>query len=175
MFMTEDRIRLAELKDAELLPGIERSAGERFRQIPELAWIADGDDLPVEHHLRLIPQRASWVVVDKQDHPIAFLSAEVLVKELHIWEVSVRLDRQGTGIGRKLIQQAIQEAKVRGLAAVTLTTFRHVTWNETFYARLGFKTVNNQEAGDRLNQILRSEIERGFPAERRCAMRLTIR
>jgi GNAT superfamily N-acetyltransferase len=175
MFMTEVGIRLAELKDAELLPGIERSAGERFRQIPELAWIADGDDLPVEHHLRLIPQRTCWVVVDKQDHPIAFLSAEVLVEELHIWEVSVRLDRQGAGIGRKLIQHAIQEAKVRGLAAVTLTTFRRVTWNEPFYARLGFKTLSNQEAGDRLNQILRSEIKRGFPAERRCAMRLTVR
>lgn len=173
--MTEDCIRLAEIKDAGLLPVIERSAGERFRQIPELAWIADGDDLPIEHHLRLIAQRTSWVFVDPQDRPIAFLSAEVLAEELHIWEVSVRLERQGAGIGRKLIQQAIQEAKVRGCAAITLTTFRHVTWNEPFYARLGFKTLDNQEAGDRLNQILRSEIKRGFPAERRCAMRLAIR
>jgi hypothetical protein len=49
--IARDVIRLAEIRDAELLPGIERSAGERFRLIPELAWIADGDDLPVEHHL----------------------------------------------------------------------------------------------------------------------------
>jgi GNAT superfamily N-acetyltransferase len=93
----------------------------------------------------LIPQRTSWVVVDKQDHPIAFLRAEVLSEELHIWEMSVRLERQGAGIGRKLIQQAIEEAKVLGLAAVTLTTFHNVTWNEQFYARLGFKTIDNRE------------------------------
>jgi GNAT superfamily N-acetyltransferase len=172
--MTNDVIRVAEIKDAELLPGIERSAGERFRQIPELAWIADGDDLPVEHHLRLIPQRTSWVAVDKQDRPIAFLSAEVLSEALHIWEVSVRFEHQRAGIGRKLISHAIQEAKVRGLAAVTLTTFRNVSWNEQFYSRLGFKTLDSREAGDRHNQILQAEIERGFPAERRCAMRLAI-
>jgi GNAT superfamily N-acetyltransferase len=123
----------------------------------------------------LIPQRTSWVVVDKQDHPIAFLSAEVLSEELHSWEVSVRLERQGAGMGRKLIQQAIEEAKVLGLAEVTLTTFRNVTWNEQFYARLGFKTVDDREAGDRLHQVLHAEIERGFPAESRCAMRLAIR
>jgi len=173
--MTKDNIRLAEIKDAELLPDIERSAGGRFRQIPELAWIADGEDLPIEHHLRVIPQRTSWVAVHEQDDPIAFLSAEILSGELHIWELSVRLDRQGKGIGRRLIQQAIQEAKVRGLAAVTLTTFRNVIWNEQFYARLGFKTLDGTEAGERLNQTLRAEIDRGFPAERRCAMRLSIR
>jgi radical SAM protein with 4Fe4S-binding SPASM domain len=173
--IARDVIRLAETGDAELLPGIERSAGERFRLIPELAWIADGDDLPVEHHLRLIPQHTCWVAVDELDCPIAFLSAEVLSEELHIWEISVRLERQRAGIGRKLIHHAIQEAKARGLAAVTLTTFRKVSWNEQFYTRLGFKTLDSREAGDRLNQILRAEIERGFPPERRCAMRLDIR
>jgi radical SAM protein with 4Fe4S-binding SPASM domain len=173
--IARDVIRLAEPGDAELLPGIERSAGERFRLIPELAWIADGDDLPVEHHLRLIPQHTCWVAVDKLDRPIAFLSAEVLSEELHIWEISVRLEHQRAGIGRKLINHAIQEAKARGLAAVTLTTFRNVSWNEQFYTRLGFKTLDSREAGDRLSQILRAEIERGFPPERRCAMRLDIR
>jgi len=173
--MQQDTIRLAEIKDAVLLPAVERSAGERFRQIPDLAWLADGDDLPVEHHLRLIPQRTCWVAVDEKDHPIAFLSAEVLSDELHIWDVSVRLERQGEGIGRRLIDQAIQEGKTRGLAAVTLTTFRDVTWNEQFYRRLGFKTLQTSESGDRLRQILCAEIERGFPPERRCAMRLAVR
>ncbi len=35
------RIRTSRDEDAALLPAIERSAGESFRLLPELAWIAD--------------------------------------------------------------------------------------------------------------------------------------
>ena len=173
--MTQDTIRLAGLEDAEALPAIERSAGEAFRRIPELAWIADGDDLPVERHRQWIEQGTCWIALDEQNHPIGFLSAEVFSRELHIWELSVRQEQQGRGLGRRLIQRAIEEAKVRGLAAVTLTTFRDITWNEPFYARLGFRTLDNEEAGSRLTAALRREVDHGMPRERRCAMRLAIR
>jgi len=173
-FMTQDHIRRAEIRDAEALPHIERSAGQAFRQIPELAWIADDDDLPVERHRELIGRGACWVAVDQLDHPIGFLSAEVLSGDLHIWELSVRLDRQRAGLGGRLVQHAIEDAKSRCLAAVTLTTFRGVAWNEPFYARLGFKTLDKHEVGRRIDEVLRAEIEHGLPEQSRCAMRLPI-
>ncbi len=167
-------IRGAIIDDAETLPRIERSAGQAFRQIPGLAWIADDDDLPAEWHRRMIAKGASWVAVDCQAGPVGFLSAEILHDEMHIWELAVLREWQRAGLGRRLVQHAIDDAQSRRLAAVTLTTFRHVTWNELFYARMGFVTVRKSEAGRRLEDVLRAEISRGMPEDRRCAMRLAI-
>ena len=44
-------IRPAIETDADLLPEIERSSGELFRQIPALAWIADDGVQSVARHL----------------------------------------------------------------------------------------------------------------------------
>jgi ribosomal protein S18 acetylase RimI-like enzyme len=167
-------IRLAQDQDATFLPDLEQSAGEAFRTIPALAWIADEDNLSVERYRELIAQGTSWVAVDAQDQPIGFLSAEILTDALHIWELAVRLDQQRSGHGRALIGKAIEVAQARGLAAVTLTTFRGVAWNEILYQRLGFQTLTPMEAGERLHGILLGEAERGLPPDQRCAMRLAL-
>ena len=166
-------IRIAEDWDAEALPDIERWAGQVFREIPELAWIADDEDLTVERHRELIAKGTSWVAVDHEDRPFAFLSTEIQDRELHIWEFSVCRDRQGLGIRRALLEKAIEDAKMRGLLAVTLTTFRDVIWKELFYKKLGFQTLD-QETGERLRGLLRREVERGLPESKRCAMRLVL-
>src|SRR5262249_26802767 len=105
-------IRPARDDDAQALPAIERSAGQLFREIADLAWIADGDDLTVERHRELIAKGTSFVAVDHDDRPVAFLSAEVQTNELHIWELSVRHDRQASGIGRALMEKAIDVARM---------------------------------------------------------------
>ena len=120
--MSNDNIRREEIRDAEVLPDIERSAGQAFRQIPNLAWIASEDDLSVEWHRRVIVLGTSWVAVDQQYDPIGFLSAEILSRELHIWEISVLLRRQRAGLGRLLIQRSIDDAESRSLTAIALTT-----------------------------------------------------
>jgi GNAT superfamily N-acetyltransferase len=170
--MIEINIRQASSKDAEILPEIENSAGQAFRQVPELAWFADGADLPTEWHQRVIAQGTCWVAVDALDRPIGFLSAEVFSNELHIWELSVLYERQRAGLGRHLVQRSIDHAKSRYLSAITLTTFRDVPWNELFYMRLGFITLQEGETGQHLTHVLQAEIERGWPSHRRCAMRL---
>jgi GNAT superfamily N-acetyltransferase len=172
-------IRPAREDDAELLPDIEQSTGEAFRAIPELAWLADGDNASPEQHRSLIAQGACWVAVDTDDQPVGLLNAVIENagmegKTLHIWELDVRLDWQGRGIGSALLQQAIEQARRYGLAGVTLTTFRHVAWNAPFYRKSGFRVLEADETGDRLAALLRDEAERGFPAARRCAMRLDL-
>ena len=47
-------VRPARAEDAEALPQIEQSAGESFLAIPELAWLADGDNISAERHRVLI-------------------------------------------------------------------------------------------------------------------------
>jgi hypothetical protein len=76
-------------------------------------------------------------------------------------------------VGRALLDGAVAFARSRDLVAVTLTTFRDVTWNQGFYTRRGFTTV--APVGDEpLAVILRDEAQHGLPPERRCAMRLAL-
>ncbi|TGS57679.1 GNAT family N-acetyltransferase, partial [Mesorhizobium sp. M3A.F.Ca.ET.201.01.1.1] len=93
---------------------------------------------------------------------------------LHIWELDVRLDRQGSGIGRALIERAIEDAKRRGLSTVTLTTFRDVAWNAPFYRKFGFRVLEGAEIDERLASLLGDEVEHGMPSDQRCAMRLDL-
>jgi hypothetical protein len=43
-------IRPAIAADAALLPEVERSAGESFRSIPDLAWLADDEVTTPDDH-----------------------------------------------------------------------------------------------------------------------------
>ncbi|BAV50516.1 N-acetyltransferase GCN5 [Mesorhizobium sp. 113-1-2] len=167
-------IRIAQDADAEALPDIEQSAGEAYREIAELAWIADDDNQTVERHRELIAKGTCWVAVGHDDRPVAFLSAEIQDDTLHVWELAVRLERQRWGIGRALLENAITDAGGRGLVALSLTTFRDVIWNAPFYQKLGFQMLDDAQAGEWLRQVLRREVEHGMPASRRCAMRLVL-
>lgn len=160
--------------DAPYLPDIEQSAGERFRDIADLAWVADGDNLPEARHLELMAGGACRVAEAEGGRLVAFLSAEQAGDCLHIWELAVVYDRQGQGIGRALMAQAINDAKARRLAAMTLSTFRDVPWNDAMYRRMGFSTLAPDELDLRLTAILDREIASGLPPERRCAMRLQL-
>jgi GNAT superfamily N-acetyltransferase len=163
-------IRAATAGDAAGLPDVERAAGTTFRNLPDLAWIADGDPMGATDHLRFIAQGTSWVA-EEDGRAIGFLAAERAGPELHIVELSVRPEHQGHGVGRRLIAAALAEADNAGLTAVTLTTFRDVPWNAPFYARVGFKEVPPGALSSRLAAATAQESARGLPAERRCAMR----
>jgi GNAT superfamily N-acetyltransferase len=168
--MTSVTIRLAEPTDAAYFPAIEQSAGETFRTIEDLAWIADSENLTDPHYAELIGCGASWVAFTQNGQLIGFLCAEIMEHELHIHELAIVFDFQRQGIGRQLLETAVAWAIDRDLAGVTLTTFRGVAWNEHFYARAGFETLSENRAGPRLAAIMKFEIARGLPADRRCAM-----
>lgn len=167
-------IRPAVAADCHELPAVELSAAESFRAAPGLEWLADdGEFKPVDVHRRRVDEGTSWVA-ELDGEPVGFLCAEIFGRELHVWELAVRQDRQGRGLGRRLIAAAVDDARRRGLDAITLSTFREVPWNEPFYARLGFVRIDDVSGEPRLAAILRSEIEQGLPGERRCAMRLAL-
>jgi ribosomal protein S18 acetylase RimI-like enzyme len=166
------RLRKAQQADAGFFPELEQSAGLSFREYPELAWLADADNLPAERYLEIIGEGWSWVAEDMLSVPVAFVAATLEGAELHIWELNVRMECQRRGIGRRLLQHFIAEAAVARIAAITLTTFRDVPWNAPFYGSRGFDVAKKPDP--RLAGLLVAEVGKGLPAARRCAMRRRI-
>lgn len=164
-------VRPASDCDVPLLPEIERSSGEIFRQSPGLQWIAHDDVQSEEQHRVLIADGVAFVAELQGYGVAAFLNGEVMPDALHIWQMAVHRDQQGRGIGRKLIEATQQFATDHGINALTLTTFREVPWNEPFYQRLGFITLGYEDLGPRLRAVLDAEGQAGLPTAQRCAMR----
>ena len=161
-------IRPTRPAEAPLLPAIERSAARSFLTIEGLEWLADHAVLSVEEHLAFIANGLSWVATDDADQPLGFLCASVQDGALHIEELSVHRDRQGQGLGRRLIAHAEARARATGLGGLTLTTFEDVPWNAPFYARLGFERLQDDRQTAFLRQQLAHEQAIGLPG--RCAM-----
>ncbi|HAS1153925.1 TPA: GNAT family N-acetyltransferase [Enterobacter cloacae] len=157
--------------DVTALPAIERAAGQRFRDYPELAWLAEGDVISAEQHLDYAERGLSWLAL-ANDQPVGFILAETHVSSLFILELSVHLDWQGKGIGRRLIACVADQARKRGLASLTLTTFRDVPWNAPFYARLGFEMITTLTP--ELREKREEETAHGLAYDARCAMRLPL-
>jgi ribosomal protein S18 acetylase RimI-like enzyme len=165
-------IRKARPEDAAVLPAVEQSAGELFRTLPDLAWIADDQNQPAEAYLPLIANGTVWVAEDAAAGLVGLIMCERFGDELHVWELAVAGGQQGRGIGRALLDAAVTFAREAGLRSVTLTTFRHVAWNAPFYARHGFVEIAREAMDARLAEDVRLEEERGLP--NRCAMRLEV-
>lgn len=157
--------------DVTALPAIERAAGERFRDYPELAWLAEGEVISAEQHLDYAERGLSWLAL-ANDQPVGFILAELHVSSLFIVEISVHLDWQGKGIGRRLIACVADQARKRGLASLTLTTFRDVPWNAPFYARLGFEMITTLTP--ELREKREEETAHGLAYDARCVMRLPL-
>ncbi|MCK7147667.1 GNAT family N-acetyltransferase [Enterobacter bugandensis] len=165
------RIRPTTLSDVAALSAIERAAAGRFRDIPELAWLADGEVIPAEQHLDYAERGLSWLAL-ANDQPVGFVLAEAHPSSLFIVELSVDLDWQGKGIGRQLIACVADCARKRGLTALTLTTFRDVPWNAPFYARLGFEMMTRLTP--ELREKREEETAHDLAYDSRCAMRLPL-
>ncbi|MHC0430614.1 GNAT family N-acetyltransferase [Streptomyces sp. O3] len=167
------RIRPATAAELPLLQGIERAAGTPFRDVG-MADVADDD--PPELALLDVFRRAgrAWVAVDRSAEPgvpLAYLIAEPVDGALHIEQVSVHPDAARRGVGRALIAYAAERARAEGLTALTLTTFADVPWNAPYYARLGFRTVDEAELTTGLRKIRAQEAEHGLDRWPRVCMR----
>ena len=164
-------VRPAHEGDISILPEIERSSSVLFRQWPGLEWIADDDVQSEEQHRRLIANGVAFVAEMKGHGVVAFLNGETTSDALHVWQIAVHREQQGRGIGRHLLAAAQHFATDHGINALTLTTFKQVPWNEPYYHRLGFITLDRDEIGPWLQAVLDAEERAGLPAAKRCAMR----
>jgi len=166
-------IRTAHRRDLPFLQDIERAAGEPFRALG-MASIADDDPPPLDVLEDYRSAGRAWVTVDADDHPVAYLIAAPVDGAAHIEQVTVHPSAARRGLGRDLIDHLAAWAVGQGLEALTLTTFRHVPWNAPYYARLGFRVLDDAELTDGLRKIRASEAEHGLDRWPRVCMRREI-
>lgn len=169
--VTQDfSIVFAAEQDTQEFPAVERSAGELFRSIPSLAWIADDTVMSPAEHNRCLKNGLVLAARDERGSSVGFLTAEMFGSCIHIWVIAVMHSAQGRGIGKRLIESAVSLGAAREMSAVTLTTFRNVPWNRPFYERVGFRVIEPLELDRRLRAVLQAEAEHGIPVDERCAM-----
>jgi GNAT superfamily N-acetyltransferase len=166
-------IRLARADDLDKLAAVERSAASIFRSVG-LAWLADGDTMDGAALTQLCEDGTLWVAVDDGDRPVGFLAAHELDGCFYIAEVSVGQSHQRQGVGARLIDAAVLHARRAGFGAISLTTYRDLSWNGPFYARLGFMEIDSAEAGPGHWKKLQAETEAGHDPTRRCIMAMRL-
>lgn len=164
------RIRAARYGDLAVLRDIERAAGSWFREIgmPE---IADDEPLSLDELARYQEDNRAWVAADAADVPVAYLIADVVDGDLHVEQVSVHPRAARRGIGRTLLDHAAAAAAGRGLRGLTLTTFAEVPWNAPYYARCGFRVLDDSELSPGMRAVREREVAHGLHRWPRVYMR----
>jgi ribosomal protein S18 acetylase RimI-like enzyme len=157
-------IRPATGADLPLLREIEGAAGECFRDVgmPE---IADDEPFPVPVLERFRAAGRAWVAVDVTDRPVGYLLAEPVDGAVHVEQVSVHPSHARRGVGRALLDE------VAPASPLTLTTFADVPWNAPYYARLGFRVLQESEWTPGLRAIRAREAAIGLDRWPRVCMR----
>jgi predicted N-acetyltransferase YhbS len=129
------KIRNGRRDEVELMRDVERSAGERFRQV-----MKDIADAEVTSATKLADRAANGrlFVAEDGEKLIGFAIFSAVDGHCYLEEVSVASSHAGQRIGSKLIAAVEDAGRKLGLAWITLSTFRDIPWNGPYYARLGF-------------------------------------
>src|SRR6478609_3522452 len=96
-------VRAARSEDASTLREIQRRAGEWFRSADDLS---ENEPPPVAKFVGYASVGRCWLAFDDDDTPIGFVLIDDVDGNAHIEQVSVEPEHQGTGMGRRLIDQA---------------------------------------------------------------------
>jgi len=148
---------------------VEKRAAERFRMHGHAA-IAD---MPASSPGAFA---ASWaghevlVATGPDGGPVGFAAAAPIDAFFHLAELSVDPNHGRIGIGQALVEAIAGLADRRGLAGVTLTTFRDVPFNAPFYARLGFVEMPLSDAPVTLRERFLAELPPQTAVEARVLM-----
>jgi GNAT superfamily N-acetyltransferase len=163
------RIRLARFDDVPKLIAVQASGEVLFRSL--------GMDLPVllappepEAFAGPIEAGRLWLTEADDGEPIAVLAMEIVDGTAHLAEVAVSVDHGRQGIGRALIDHAVQWSRAQGFTSMTLTTYAEVPWNGPYYERLGWVAISEDELTPGLRAIREHEIALGLDEWPRQAM-----
>lgn len=164
------QIRSVASNELQTLQEIERAAGRCFRHVgmPE---IADEEPFPAEELDRYRRAGLAWVAAGADDHPVAYLIADVVDGGLHVEQVSVHPGYARQGIGRALLEHAAAHAMKAGFSVLTLTAFEHVPWNAPYYRRCGFRVLDERDWTPGLRAIRGREAAHGLDRWPRVCMR----
>lgn len=91
----------------------------------------------------LVEEGQLFYVLKENEKPLGFIGLELFTpkkNELKIQKIYVLPDNQGKGVGRKLIEKALEIAQEKGIEQIILNVNR---FNKavSFYQKLGFKII----------------------------------
>jgi len=167
-------IRKAHSADLSSLPDIERQAASLFAsRATELGF---NPDVPVQVNSIETLNAAQesgrvWVAVDSLNQPVGFALVLEIDGFAHLEEMDVLPCHGRKGLGAALLETVCIWAKERGYPAVTLSTFREVSWNGPFYRRHGFQVVDPTTLSKGLAQVVEREQRHGLRTDLRVIMR----
>lgn len=147
--------RAARAADFDALQAIERHAGRAFASIGMPA-VAEDEPPSLETLDGFRQAGHAWVAVDGDDRPLAYLLSATVDGALHIEQVSVMPAAAGRRLGAALIDFVAAQAPSE-VAFLTLTTFRDVPWNASYYRRLGFTEIDPGALGEELSRVVDHE------------------
>ncbi|WP_104103967.1 GNAT family N-acetyltransferase [Arthrobacter sp. 08Y14] len=73
--------------------------------------------------------------------PAGFARIEEVDGQAHLEQLSVHPSAAGAGLGRLLVESALQWAREQGYRSMTLCTFAQIPFNAPFYRSCGFEEV----------------------------------
>ncbi|MEQ4517917.1 GNAT family N-acetyltransferase [Pseudarthrobacter sp. B907] len=149
--MRGPRIRLATPADLAVLPALE-AAADRL-----LEGVLGSRPLPAPEPP---PAVGPVLILVAGNPPVGFARIDEVDGQAHLEQVSVHPDAAGRGIGRSLVQAALDAARRRGYESMTLCTFEDVAFNAPFYRSCGFDVV--AEPGGALAGLRHHEAQLGL-------------
>ncbi len=130
--MTDRPLRRARIEEAPAIADLVHRAYRKY-----LPRIGRPPSPMTDDYDAVLRDHEVWVL----DGPETIDAVLVLMPDadaLYIDNVAVDPARQQDGLGRMLMAFAEDQARHRGLTALTLVTNEHMTENIAFYTRLGF-------------------------------------
>jgi GNAT superfamily N-acetyltransferase len=155
------------------LPEIERIAAERFRGLglPDSVLT---DTTPLDEFEEACDEGRLFVAIAPDGAIAGFALGEALTDRAHLEEVDVLPAHGRRGVGAALVARVERWARARGVAELTLTTFRDVPWNAPFYRGLGFEVLPAAAWDATLRGRVQEEAAQGLDPDIRVVMRLRL-
>jgi GNAT superfamily N-acetyltransferase len=115
-----------------------------------------------------------WIAL-ADEVPIGFALVEMFADEHpHLQEMDVVPQHGRRGVGTALLQTVLEWVHRSGHQEITLTTFRAVPWNMSFYSHHGFVEINPDELSAELKWIVQDETRHGLDPRERVVMKYRV-
>lgn len=164
-------VRLARPDELDALPAIERAADVRFRATAYAALVASYPTTELADLADAQDRWGLWVAVGDDDRPVGFAHCKPVGRSsLYLAQLSVLPEHAGNRLVERMVERIAGFHGPRGVARLTLTTFRDIPWNAPYYARLGFREVTDLAGEVFLGRQIADQVRAGFPRESRVAM-----
>jgi GNAT superfamily N-acetyltransferase len=153
--------------DLPLLQRIHLASRQLFIDVGRL----DVTRLPVIDQALLENPSCRGLVAIADSQPVGFGVYVTLGSDAYLDQLSVSPEHTGRGVGGRLLDRLIDQAKSRNHDVMTLITYDDLPWNGPFYRKHGFTALTAEMLPTYLADYLDRERRLGMDMSSRVAMR----